>query len=175
MFPVTRGLLARLLKGYWFRCGVDFGCGEGLYSRVLLRHVGFLVGVDHNRFRLGLAKLRGYDLVFHAKIESFVDRLPKVLPQTSLALFLDSLEHLPKGVGIQVLGKLGWIPYQIVTTPKFWHEWTFRNKHQSLWTQAELEGLGFKTITYKYLGPLGNLLNRNRREILAWKGFRGLG
>ena len=166
MLPATRRVLKALLKGRQFRVGIDLGCGDGLAGRLLKRHVEFLVGVDHSPHRLRLAGMRGhYNELVLSEIQDF-----EIPTGVDAAFLLDSLEHLPKTDGYHLLQRLNYVPFILITTPETWHEFAWRNRHQSLWTEQELQQLGFATMTYD-LGLIGAMFG-SRKAILAVKGVR---
>ena len=72
MNPETRRVLSEVLKGRYFSKAVDLGCGEGYYSDIMKRHVGYLIGVDHNLGRLSVAReFGGYDEVVYADMREY--------------------------------------------------------------------------------------------------------
>jgi len=165
MLPATRRVVATVLKGRSFSYGLDLGCAEGLAGPLLKRHVRFLEGVDHNLGRLRLAEARGvYDRLVCCELQHY-----QIPGGVDSAFLFDVIEHMPKGDGYTLLSKLGHVPFVMLTTPERWHKYAFRNHHLSHWTQTELQGLGFSTLTFD-CGLLGAFLG-SRRSILAVKGF----
>jgi len=144
--PETRTVLEEVLRGRHFKVGIDLGCGEGYYSDMMKQHVDYLVGVDHSIERLSVAKnFAHYDKIVWADMREY-----EIPPDTEIVFMLDSLEHIPKDDGYKLLSKLENV-FLIVTTPSRMGRWGIagiRNGHQALWTEQELQQLGFKTKTY---------------------------
>ena len=147
MNPETRRVLSEVLEDRYFSKAVDLGCGEGYYSDIMKRHVGYLIGVDHNLGRLSVAReFGGYDKVVYADMREY-----EIPADTEAVFMLDSLEHIPKDDGYKLLSKLKNV-FIVITTPSRMGRWGIagiRNHHQSLWTEQELQQLGFKTRTYR--------------------------
>ena len=109
------------------------------------QHASILVGVDHNLPRLSTAlEFAGYDEVVYEDIRKYE------VQDAEAVFLLDSLEHIPKIDGLNLLNKLQG-KFVVVTTPTQIGRWGIagiRNGHQALWTEQELQQLGFKTYTY---------------------------
>jgi len=151
--PKIKKILAETLKGKHLKVAVDLGCGEGYYSDTLKKHVDFLIGVDHNLPRLSVAKRFGfYDLLIHMDMKNYTPT-----PETEAAFLFDSIEHIDKPSGTQLLQKLlnSNIKFIFLTTPlTFTRGLGLRNHHQSLWTIEELELYGFQCQIIKNPPPV---------------------
>jgi hypothetical protein len=140
--PAIKKILAQTLQGIHFKTAVDLGCGEGYYSDAIKPHVDYLIGVDHNLPRLSVAKRFGhYDLLIHMDMRDYTPTA-----EVEAAFLLDSIEHIDKTSGIQLLHKLlnSNITFIFLTTLTFSPGLGLRNHHQSLWTIEELQTLGFQ-------------------------------
>jgi predicted TPR repeat methyltransferase len=155
MNPKIKKILAQTLEGKHFKVAVDLGCGEGYYSDAIKPHVDYLIGVDHNLPRLSVAKRFGhYDLLIHMDMRDYTPT-----PEVEAAFLFDSIEHIDKTSGTQLLHKLlnSNITFIFITTPlTFARGAGLRNHHQSLWTIEELESYGFQCqiITNSFPGGL---------------------
>lgn len=160
MNPETRRVVSKILEGRYFSKAVDLGCGEGYYGDLLKTHVDYLIGVDHNLPRLRVAKeFACYDEVTLSEIREYT------LPVGVEAVFmLDSIEHLPKKDGFDLLLKLRNIPFVLISTPTVFTPFAFRNDHQSLWTESEFIENGFNVT--KYNRGITGLFGES---IIAWR------
>lgn len=146
----TRAILKQILQGRYFNKALDLGCGEGYYADILKNHAKWLVGIDHNLGRLSVAKeFAGYDEVVFSEVQEY-----QIPSDTEAVFILEVLEHLSKSDGHNLLLKLRNIPFVFITTPAAFHRFTFRNYHQSLWTEGELQEYGFKTQKFNYGFPV---------------------
>jgi len=159
--PNTKLLASKILKGRYFSKCVDLGCGEGYYGDLLKNHCSYLIGVDHNYPRLGVAKeFGGYDEVVLSEVQNYS------IPYDVDAIFMfDVIEHLPKTDGFDLLLNTRRAKFTLLTTPAVFHTFLgIRNRHQSFWTEKELQENSFQTLVYNS-GIFGFFLN----EIIAWR------
>jgi trans-aconitate methyltransferase len=137
-------LASKFLSGRHFSLAVDLGCGEGAYGEFLKQYCTYLIGVDHNPVRLTIAlQYGGYDEGVLMDIRDYQ------LPENTEAVFmLDSIEHIPKQDGLQLLQKIKNFPFIIITTPLSFHG-SLRNTHMSLWTVEDFQKLGYETQIFR--------------------------
>jgi trans-aconitate methyltransferase len=137
-------LASQFLRGRRFSLAVDLGCGEGAYGEFLKQYCIHLIGVDHNPVRLTIAlQYGGYDEGVLADIRDYQ------LPEGTEAVFmLDSIEHIPKNDGYQLLHRIKDVPFIMITTPTTFHG-SLRNSHVSLWTVEDFQKLGYQTKIFR--------------------------
>jgi len=140
---IDQRVLSVILKGKFFNLGVDLGCGEG--TTTIREHCKTIIGVDHNLPRLSIAKeFNKYDKIVYSEIKDY-----EFPPNTDAVFMTELIEHLTKQDGYNLISKVSYIPYILISTPtKFWH-YVFKDHHVSLWSEDELQRLGFETTTYK--------------------------
>ncbi|MDR3639218.1 MAG: methyltransferase domain-containing protein [Isosphaeraceae bacterium] len=138
---------------------LDLGMGSGFYGAVVRQWLDlgvrpwrtFLVGVE------GWADYRNplwdlYDFIVIETIQEYLSRFPD---QFDCVILGDVLEHFPSEEGLPLLGQLktrvapgGTL---IVATPAVFIDQpaVYGNeleRHRSIWTAAQLEALGFRTV-----------------------------
>ncbi|MBA7490874.1 hypothetical protein ES702_01417 [subsurface metagenome] len=123
---------------------VDLGCGEGVLGWIIRSKVNYLIGVDHNKYRLTSAEGRNvYDELVFCDIR---DYMPP--PRTEAVIMIEVIEHITKEDGELLLSQLGWVPIIVLTTPQKFSPFSFRNGHVSLWTQQDFISLGYETMLF---------------------------
>jgi len=168
------GFFPIFLEGFQFKYTVDLGCGYGLMGQYLQHHTLHLVGVDMDGESLEWARRKDlYDELFQADLKRF-----EITGQADSIFLIEVLEHLDRKEGEALLQKLQKFPFVCITTPTKFHVCSLlaefmkntRQKHQSLWNEADFEKLGYTIHRLKYTGirrfhglVLGN-------EILAVRG-----
>ena len=138
----TRQQVAEALKGKSFTHAVDLGCGYGEVASLLKKHCSYLVGVDKDTFRAVMSgNNKFYDLLIQQDVRTW-----KFRPDTQAVFMFDLIEHIPPVDGVRLLERVG-DRFCIVTTPsKF--ETGALNGHVCLWSEDQLQLLGFTTKTY---------------------------
>ena len=137
------------LEGQWFSVAVDLGCGPGAHGEIIKPHVGYLIGVDHNYSRLNVAlEFSGYDKVVCSDILGY--ELP---PETEAIFMFEVIEHLTKEDGLNLLKRIGYVPFILLSTPAIFFKAGWMDGHVSLWTPEEFANLGFKTKLIGYDFP----------------------
>jgi len=161
MNPETRRVVSEILKDRYFSKAVDLGCGEGYYGDILKAHAKYLIGVDHNYPRLNVAKeFSGYDEVVFSDMRSYT------VPTDVDAVFMfDSIEHIPKKDGFDLLLKLRNVPFVLISTPVKYTPFAFRDGHQSLWTEKDFTANNFNFTKYNK----GVLTLFTEIGIVAWR------
>jgi len=150
------GFYQQLLGNLRFAYTVDLGCGYGLMGRYLRSHTRYLVGVDVDKESLERArKKKLYDELVQTDIRNYD------LPIGSDSVFLvEVIEHLPRRDGEAILRRLKWVPFVCIVTPARFYDCSLlakfagnkAQKHQSLWTRADFERLGYTVYVRKYSG-----------------------
>lgn len=157
-------IIKDLLGNRRFGLVVDLGCGDGDLGKAIRANAEYLIGVDHNRFRLERAAGRNvYDELL---LVDFREYLPP--PETEAIFMLQIIEHIPKEDGAALLSKLSWIRTIVLTTPEKFQRLSLKNSHVSLWTEEDFRGLGFETILFSK-PPLWEFIYG--KGILAFKGL----
>ena len=134
--------VSEALRGKQFNTCVDLGCGYGEVAPTLKKHCNHLIGVDTDTLR---AVISGYDIIYDELIQT--DARTYTLPSNcNQATLFDLIEHMPKKDGYRLIEKIG-TRHIIITTPSKYHPGAL-NGHMSLWSQQDLEQLGFKTEIY---------------------------
>lgn len=103
---------------------IDFGAGDGFYCK-LLKYINpaiEVVGVEAESSyseKFGLLEL--YDRLVIGNLENFINGIKK--KDFDLAIFGDVLEHLEKGVVVEVIKKAAMLfPYIIINSPVGYQE-----------------------------------------------------
>ena len=142
MEPLTLRQVEKALKGKHFKVLVDLGIGFGEVAPVLKKHCDYLKGVDKDLERVLLS---GYDILYDELVKE--DVRTYIIPSEAEAVSLfDLIEHLNLNEGLDLLKKIG-SRYCILTTPSKFYQGAL-NGHVSLWSEEDLNDLGFKTIQF---------------------------
>jgi SAM-dependent methyltransferase len=138
---------------------LDVGCGTGSLGFILKtnwdRKIKRLVGIDISEpFIQECKKLGVYDEVFVYDLNKLP--LPFKHKEFEVTVLVDTLEHLEKDVGWELLEELERITYSkiLITTNKYWLEAkeiseTMRNPylmHKSLWTEKDFAFFGYECV-----------------------------
>ena len=143
---------------------VDLGCGNGILGQIIRPNVEYLIGIDHNMYRLKIAERRNiYDRLVFSDIRDYI------LPSETEAVFMiEVIEHISKEEGKLLLSRLSWVPIIALTTPRTFCSFSLENGHVSLWTQQDFTSLGFQTTIFNR--PFLQQLTHGK-GLLACKGL----
>lgn len=127
---------------------LDLGCGVGAYGMTIKHRDKSIkiVGLDGHLNYLGSYMARSYDVRIHCLIEDYMNELVSV--PADLILWMDGPEHFNLDAAVDILRGLDRV---IISTPLFDFEQGPVNgnaleEHKSSFTEAYLNGLGYKTL-----------------------------
>jgi len=133
------------LTGRKFNSSIDLGCGAGDGGVLIRFHTDRLVGVDLGTSALAEAyRKEVYDELYVGDMRTYP------LGSADSVFMFDSLEHISKADGYQLLEKIG-PRFTMITTP--W--WSIPHPgHKCLWPITELNRLGFTTEAHSFMPDL---------------------
>jgi len=138
-------LVRNALKSRKFHSSIDLGCGAGDGGVLIRPHTNYLVGIDLDKSALNEAYRKGvYDELYLGDMRTFP------LDSADSVFMFDSLEHISKAEGYQLIDRIG-NRFAMITTP--W--WSIPHPgHKCLWNITELNGIGFTTSAHSFIPDL---------------------
>ncbi len=145
MHIIIKRLVENALKGRKLKSSIDLGCGAGDGGVLIRSHTDHLVGVDLDTSALAEAYRKGvYDELYVGDMRTFP------LGSADSIFMFDTIEHISKAEGYQLLDKIG-NRFIMITTP--W--WSLPHPgHKCLWPIMELNRMGFTTSAHSFLPDL---------------------
>ena len=142
MEPQTKNQVKEAMKGKTFNAILDMGCGYGEVAPILKKHTGHLIGVDLDTSR---ALTSGYDVLYDEIVQEDI-RTYQIPPTVDAVTIFDVVEHIPMPEGLALLNRIG-PRFIVLTTPSKFFSGAL-DGHVALWTEQQLQQLGFKTNIY---------------------------